>query len=46
VAQALFNAGIDPRYIAIKGLESPVKAETSDAEKRFNRRVGFEVIVE
>ena len=46
VAQALFKAGIGPRHIAIKGLESPVKAETSDAEKRFNRRVGFEVIVE
>lgn len=46
VARSLFNAGIEPRYIAIKGLKSPVKAETSDAEKRFNRRVGFEVIVE
>ena len=46
VAQALFNTGISPRYIAIKGLEQTVKPETSEAERRFNRRVGFEVIVE
>ena len=46
VAQAIFNTGISPRYIAIKGIEGPVKVENSEAERRFNRRVGFEVIVE
>jgi len=46
VAQAIFNTGISPRYIAIKGIEVPVDVETSEAERRFNRRVGFEVIVE
>lgn len=46
VAQAIFNTGISPRYIAIKGIETPVNVETSEAERRFNRRVGFEVIVE
>lgn len=46
VAQAIFNSGISPKYIAIKGLEAPVKAETSEAERRYNRRVGFEVIVD
>ena len=46
VAQAIYNAGINPRYVSIEGLEQPVKPETSEAERRFNRRVGFEVIVE
>ena len=46
VAQAIFNTGISPRYIAIKGVEAPVNVETSEAERRFNRRVGFEVIIE
>lgn len=46
VAQAIFNTGISPRYIAIKGIETPVKVETSEAERRYNRRVEFEVIVE
>lgn len=46
VAQAIFNTGISPRYISIKGLESAVKIESSEAERRFNRRVGFEVVVE
>lgn len=43
VAQALFNTGISPRYIAVKGLEAPVEIEKSEAERRYNRRVGFEV---
>ena len=46
VAQVLFNAGISPRYVSIRGLEQAVAAETSEAERRYNRRVGFEVIVE
>ena len=46
VAQAIFNTGISPRYIAIKGIEAPVEPERSEVERRYNRRVGFEVIVE
>ena len=46
VARAIINTGINPRYIAIKGLEAPVKAENSDEERRFNRRVDFDVVVE
>lgn len=44
VAQYLFNAGISPKYIVIKGLESPVPREKSASEQSFNRRVTFEVI--
>lgn len=46
VAQAIFNTGISPRYVAVKGIESAVETENSEAERRYNRRVGFEVIVE
>ncbi len=46
VAQAILNTGISPRYIAIKGIEAPARVETGEAERRFNRRVGFEVIVD
>ncbi len=46
VAQAMFNTGISPRHVSIKGLEAPVRAELTEAERRYNRRVGFEVIVE
>jgi|GEM_PF-237397 len=46
VAQAIFNSGIGPRYIAVKGIESAVEPESSEAERRYNRRVGFEVFVE
>ncbi len=46
VAQAMFNTGISPRFISIKGLEAPVRTELSEAERRYNRRVGFEVILE
>ncbi len=46
VAQALFNTGINPRYISIRGLETPVAVEYTAAERRYNRRVEFEVIVE
>ena len=44
VAQYLFNAGISPRFILIKGIEAPVPKEKSAAEQSFNRRVTFEVI--
>ncbi|MDH3762780.1 MAG: OmpA family protein [Gammaproteobacteria bacterium] len=46
VAQAISNTGISPRYISIQGIDAPVEVENSEAERRFNRRVGFEVIVE
>lgn len=46
VAQAIFNTGISPRYVAIRGLEGPVQPERNEAERRQNRRVEFEVIVE
>lgn len=46
VAQALFNQGISPRYIVIKGLEAPVEKEKTIAEQRYNRRVSFRVNVE
>ena len=46
VAQALFNAGINPRYVSIRGLEAPVAVENTAAERRYNRRVEFEVLVE
>ena len=46
VAQALFNTGVSPRFIAIKGLETPVEIEKTEAERRYNRRVGFEVNLE
>ncbi len=43
VAQYLFNSGISPEYIAIKGMDAPVKKETSLDEQRYNRRVTFNV---
>lgn len=43
VAQFLFNTGISPKYILIKGLETSMERETSVEEQRFNRRVTFEV---
>lgn len=46
VAQILFNQGISPRYIVIKGLEAPVEKEKNTAQQRYNRRVSFEVNVE
>lgn len=46
VSQALFDAGISPHYVATRGLEAPVETEKSEAERRYNRRVGFEVILE
>jgi len=45
-AKILLNAGIDPEHIEIKGLEAPVAEENNDDEKRFNRRVTFEVDIE
>ncbi len=44
VAQYLFNAGISPRFVLIKGIEAPVPKEKSAAEQSYNRRVTFEVI--
>lgn len=46
VAQALFNTGINPRYVSIRGLETPVAVENTAAQRRYNRRVEFEVVVE
>jgi OOP family OmpA-OmpF porin len=43
VTQYLFNTGISPRFILIKGIEAPVPKEKSAAEQSFNRRVTFEV---
>ncbi len=44
VAQYLFNTGISPRFIVVKGIESRVPRENSAAQRRYNRRVTFEVI--
>lgn len=46
VAQNLFITGISPKYITIKGIQEPVKKEKSIAEKKFNRRVTFKVVVD
>ena len=46
VAKLLFDAGISPVYIVIKGLEAPVEKEKNEAEQRYNRRVSFEVTIE
>ena len=46
VAQAIINTGVNPRYLSIRGLESPMRAERSEEERRLNRRVEFDVSVE
>ena len=43
VAQHIYNSGISPKYIIIKGIDTPVKKETTNAEQRYNRRVTFSV---
>jgi outer membrane protein OmpA-like peptidoglycan-associated protein len=43
VAQHLFNNGINPRYVEIRGIDRPVPREASPAERPFNRRVNFDV---
>ena len=44
VSQFLFNTGISPQYIVIKGLEAPVVPETTPEQRRYNRRVEFTVL--
>ncbi len=44
VAQYLLNAGVNPRYIQIKGIKQPVKTENSIEQRAFNRRVTFTAI--
>jgi outer membrane protein OmpA-like peptidoglycan-associated protein len=46
VAQVIYLAGISPKYIKVKGLEAPVVVEANDTERRQNRRVNFQVIIE
>ena len=46
VSQFLYNTGISPRYIVVKGLEAPVATETSPEQRRYNRRVEFTVIIQ
>jgi OOP family OmpA-OmpF porin len=46
IAQFLLGAGIDSRHLEIKGIEAPVAKENSNDEKRYNRRVTFEVHIE
>ena len=45
VAQYLFNGGINPRFVEVRGISQPVPRESSAAERRFNRRVTFDVIL-
>jgi len=46
VSQFLYNTGISPRYVVVKGLEAPVAPETSPEQRRYNRRVEFSVIIQ
>ena len=41
VSQYLFNTGISPLYVLNEGLEEPVIGESTEEERRFNRRVEF-----
>lgn len=41
VAQHFFNSGVNPRYIQIKGLESPPKVEKNAQQRALNRKVTF-----
>lgn len=45
VAQSLYLSGINPGFIEIKGIDRPVPQENSPAERRFNRRVSFDVVI-
>jgi len=45
VSQYLYNTGISPRYIEVKGLETQVEPETSPEQRRYNRRVEFTVMI-
>ena len=44
VAQALYLSGINPGFIEVRGMDQPMQRESSDEERQFNRRVGFDVI--
>ncbi len=46
VSQYLYNTGISPRYIEVKGLEAQVEPETSPEQRRYNRRVEFTVMIQ
>ena len=46
VSQYLYNTGISPRYIEVKGLDAQVEPETSPEQRRYNRRVEFTVIIQ
>jgi OOP family OmpA-OmpF porin len=46
VAQHLFNNGVEPQVVEARGLSSPVAREISPEERRFNRRVSFDVVMQ
>jgi len=41
VSQYLFNTGISPRYVFNEGLKEQVESESTEEQRRFNRRVEF-----
>ena len=43
VSQYLFNTGISPAYVVNEGLKEPVVEESTEEQRRFNRRVEFAV---
>lgn len=46
VAQELARTGVPAKQLEIAGLQAPVEKETSEAERSYNRRVNFEVVIE
>lgn len=43
VSQYLFNTGISSIYVVVEGLKKEVDQESSEEERRYNRRVEFKV---
>lgn len=45
VAKYFINIGITSKTLLIKGIEAPVQTETSQTERRNNRRVTFKAVI-